>query len=391
MASEKEEAALAQLQATVEELIAKGDVSTLLNELAKTQTVGAKNATYVPATIADCLATIIENIPSNKYIFSILITACLKKIVDPKQDVRVGQDNMPGGYSNRSLDQRIVTPFLKRYNYTHCEASGLESGRNFERPLPWDLEYPSNPRGRGNREAFLGTLNFIENGGNPSSVILYMLYLDASQRQTREAVQSAPLEESVAKISKVLERHFSEGTGQGKSRLPVLAIYSVYDCVTKELKRYEGLELLPLERHTTADLRSGSIGDIQINRENLPFEGVEVKSEKPITADMIRELVRKFNGSPISRYYVLTTFKGIFKEEDEESIVEAVKETEAITGCQIIVDDLTDTVRYYLRLLSNPSRALEVYSVLLNSDPDIRPELVSAWNRIIGEEYPDRA
>jgi DNA (cytosine-5)-methyltransferase 1 len=106
---------------------------------------------------------------------------------------------------------------------------------------------------------------------------------------------------------------------------------------------------------------------------------------------MIRELVRKFNGSPISRYYVLTTFKGIFKEEDEESIVEAVKETEAITGCQIIVDDLTDTVRYYLRLLSNPSRALEVYSVLLNSDPDIRPELVSAWNRIIGEEYPDRA
>ncbi len=366
-------------------MLQKGDVSSLVAYLSRVKSREAKDAALTPPTIADSIVTIIENIPSNKYLFSIVITACLKKIVDPKQDIRIGQDNMENGYSNRSLDQRIVTPFLKRHDYTHCEASGLESGRNFERPLPWNLDYPSNPRGRGNRESFLAILDFVESGGDARIILQYMLYLDATRRETRQIVSHAPIEKSIQKIIRVFERHFNESSGQGKSRLPVLAVYGVYQLLIQELARYKECTLLPLERRTTADLRSGSIGDIQVNVDGHAFEGVEIKSDKPVTADMVTELVRKFNGTEISRYYILTTFEGIYKEEDKESVLAAVEKIQAATGCQIIVGELEETLLYALRLVSDPGAALENYSVLLNSDPDIRPQLIKAWNSIVAD------
>ena len=149
------------------------------------------------------------------------------------------------------------------------------------------------------------------------------------------------------------------------------------------------MDFLPLERHTTADLRSGSIGDIQVNKDGEPFEGVEVKSEKPITSDMINELPRKFSGRKISRYYILSTFPGSHKPEDADSVEKAVATVQEITGCQVIVNGLNKSLWYYMRLLSDPSGVLGRYVVLLNSDPDIRPELVEKWNSIIQEEYPE--
>lgn len=381
---------LNEVQASVEKMLAKQNVKGHIKYLSAFIAAAKASDEETPRTIEDSIVTIIENTPSNKYIFSIVVTSCLKKLLNPEQDIRIAQDNMQNGYSNRSLDQRIVTPFLKRHNYTHCEASGLESGRNLERPLPWNLDYPCNPRGRGNREAFLSLLDFLESSkGDPRKLLEYMLYLDAMRHETAVAVSSAPLESEIAKIMVVFERHFSESSGQGKSRLPVLALYSIYEALVSEMSRYRGVDLLPLERHTTADLRSGSIGDIQLNKGGEPFEGVEVKSEKPITADMINELPRKFNGRSISRYYILSTFPGSYKPEDEESVFNAVRSVQASTGCQVIVNGLIKSLWYYMRLLSDPSGILSRYSVLLNSDADIRPELISKWNDILAEEYPN--
>ncbi|GAH06096.1 unnamed protein product, partial [marine sediment metagenome] len=133
------------------------------------------------------------------------------------------------------------TPFLKRFAYTHCEASGLESGRNLERPLPWDLNYPCKPRGKGNRESFLGILDFIQIGnGDPELVAMYLLYCDELQKQEMPKLVAAPLEDSIDEIINVLIQHFNQSRGQGKSRLPVLALYAIYSRLIKEVSRYKG-------------------------------------------------------------------------------------------------------------------------------------------------------
>lgn len=374
----------------VEKVIADNKVPIWKTELSKFECSVPENANFTPATIDLALETIVSNIPSSKYIFSIVITACIKKIVDPGQDIRIAQTSMANGYSNRSLDQTIVTPFLKRFNYTHCEASGLESGRNLERPHPWDLTYACNPRGRGNRESFLAVLDFMQkSNGDPKQILNYLLYLDALNRKQAVSINRPPLETNIEKIMHVLNRHFAESSGQGKSRLPVLALYSLYEPLVSEVGRYKGTVLEKLERHTTADLRSGSIGDIQVNKDSLPFEGIEVKSEKSITADMIYELVRKFGDKKISRYYLLTTFPGSVKHEDKLAVSKALETVQKQTGCQVIVNGLNRSIWYYLRLISNPALILDRYSSLIAKDQDVRPELIETWNLILKQEYSE--
>ncbi len=212
--------------------------------------------------------------------------------------------------------------------------------------------------------------------------------MTTTKRQvTREIKRTNLSTNHPSTVSLFFERHFSESSGQGKSRLPVLALYAIYQRLVVEVNRYDGAALLDLERHTTADLRSASIGDIQVDVANTPFEGVEVKSEKPITANMVRELPRKFNGRKVSRYYILSTSDPCLKPEDKASVDKAVLEVESETGAQIIVNGLIRTLWYYLRLLKNPAMVLPKYQALLETDPDIRPDLKNKWNNILETEY----
>ena len=123
---------LAELQQAIDGAT-ETDLQHWSQKLAVVPLIPCDNAVRTPANVAEALETIVKNRAANKYLFSILLTCCVKKLSEPKQDVRIGQENMDKGYSNRSLDQRKVTPFLKSNGYTHCEASGLESGRNLER------------------------------------------------------------------------------------------------------------------------------------------------------------------------------------------------------------------------------------------------------------------
>jgi DNA (cytosine-5)-methyltransferase 1 len=69
----------------------------------------------------------------------------------------------------------------------------------------------------------------------------------------------------------MLNRHFLNKLG---SRLPVIAIYSIYEMLMPVLLRYNNKKLIDLEVHTSSDKHS--FGDIEIYDENDdPFEIVE--------------------------------------------------------------------------------------------------------------------
>lgn len=70
---------------------------------------------------------LIEKIDSNKSIVSTLVTSLVKKILEPKQDVRLHRTDFENGYSARSLDTKITTPFFKNHfpKYANKESSFL--------------------------------------------------------------------------------------------------------------------------------------------------------------------------------------------------------------------------------------------------------------------------
>lgn len=135
-------------------------------------------------TVAEGIETIVNNLQHNKYLFSILLTGLVEKLVHPQQDIRSIQADLPGGYSNRSTDQIQVTPFLKRNGLTCCAASGMESGRNLERPISHTLDYQCRPQGKGNREAYLGVIHAVQvEGIDPFPCMVLLMALDLHRKE----------------------------------------------------------------------------------------------------------------------------------------------------------------------------------------------------------------
>ena len=171
---------------------------------------------------------------------------------------------------------------------------------------------------------------------NPLPVLIYLFYKDLRSRKVVSFTYPDPKGFTVQQIIDVIVRHFNESRGHGKSRLPVLAIQAILWCITEELKRYEGKTLVNIARHTAND-KKGSIGDIQVNHDNgEPFEGIEVKSGKQITVDMIKLIPIKLQGYAVDRYYLLSTEEIYIDLAEQEEVLKAVDEIRSETGCEII-------------------------------------------------------
>lgn len=159
---------------------------------------------------------------------TVLLTSLVKKSVNPKQDIRMHRAELPGGYSGRGLDTKTVTPFLAENGFPYMKSGSGWLTRSFEQSHPYDLSYPGKIAGTGIKKAFLETMNAIQcEKVSPHALIAY-IFLRLIQRRDKENVAlSKPTNLTITEIVSYLARHFSSG-GSGKARLPVLAIYAVY-------------------------------------------------------------------------------------------------------------------------------------------------------------------
>jgi DNA (cytosine-5)-methyltransferase 1 len=189
----------------------------------------------------------------------------------------------------------------------------------------------------------------------------------------------------ISSIIDLLSKHFNRKySAEGASRLPVLALYAVYQCLIKEAKRFEGATLLAIESHTSADARSGRIGDIDImDEKGKPFEAVEVKHGIPITAQLVRDAFEKFKSTQVSRYYLLSTSDIDASEKD--TIDKEIERIKNIHGCHVIANGLVHSLKYYLRLLSDTSIFIENYVCLLETDSALKFEHKKGWNDVISK------
>ena len=180
--------------------------------------------------------------------------------------------------------------------------------------------------------------------------------------------------EAVAKIN----QHHSVRL-QGAARLPVLAIHAILTILTKELDRYEGCQVLPLEHHTAADSRTNLIGDVHIlNPQGVMFEGYEIKHNIPITSGMIQDSLEKFKTTSVRRFYILTTHN----RDDYSEFAPDIQRVTASHGCQLILNGVDRTLLYYLRLIRDTTEFIHQYVSNLETDPSVSYQLKDAWNQI---------
>lgn len=299
----------------------------------------------------------------NKGVLTVLITSLAHKSLKPKQDIRKHQSNIPGGYSGRSIDTKFITPFMQKIGFPAMAESGWLT-RSLEQDRPYGLNYHGKITPKELKKAFLDLIDRVQTkGSDPADYLIFLFQLLVLLREEQDIKISKSRYQSklpIKKLIKLIGMHFNHKYSvSGAARLPVLAVYSAYQCMMGEIERFEGKNLLPLEKHTSADKRSGMPGDIVVREGEHFFEGAEVKHGIKLTAQLTEYIYSKFKKYPISRFYLLST-AGI--KAGEESEIDAVIEKVAKEhGCQLIANGVIDSLKYYLRLMKNTDLFLKKY------------------------------
>lgn len=332
-----------------------------------------KDIDNIPSDLKIFINNIIGNIDKNKGVYTVLITLMTHKLIDPKQDIRYHQNKMEGGFSARTIDTKFITPTLKELGLPSMAESGWLT-RSLEQPYPYNLGYEGEISGKGMKEAFLKIVEAFQNNSDVAENLLRTILNSAILLKKHNHVKIRKLSNNelmISTIVEVLENHFTEKySTHGGSKLPVLAFYAIYKSLVREISRYKNCRLAPLGSHTASDRTSKSAGDIQIMENRKVFEAVEIKLDKLIDINMARVAYEKILRFNPERYYILS-YKGI-SEKDLGDINQLIVEIKDIHGCQLIINGLIPTLRYYLRLIANPKGFFNDYIKLVENDSELK-------------------
>lgn len=192
---------------------------------------------------------------------------------------------------------------------------------------------------------------------------------------------------SILDITNAVQQHihYPYKTKNGTARIPVLVIFAIYQLLVENIKRYQGTSLAPLGKHTASDLRSKTLGDIEVlDEQGNCVEAIEVKHLIPISTAILHRANMKILSRTVQRYYIFTTSEP--NCDDYEQVMSLITTIRNQTGCQIVVNGVVSTLKYYLRLVNEPTAFIERYSDCLKAEYErgsgIKKEHLTTWLQI---------
>jgi DNA (cytosine-5)-methyltransferase 1 len=322
-----------------------------------------------------------------KGVFTVFTTLSVYKILNPEQDIRKHQSQISGGFSGRTIDTQYITPVLKELGLPSMSESGWLT-RSLEQPYPYTLDYNGKISNKIVKKAFLELINDIQENNIKPKYIVVELFKQIFEIQKQNLVLISPLKNSehltISKIISVLEKQFSfHYDSFGGSKLPVLAFYSIYKILISELKRYKDCDLKSLGSHTASDKTSKLSGDIEIYKNGKLFESIEIKLDKKIDANIVRIAREKIIMFNPNRYYILSYIG--YNQDELEAIEELINKVKNEHGCQIVMNGVIPTLKYYLRLIENLDLFISNYSNLIQGDMELKSTHKKKWNDLILE------
>jgi DNA (cytosine-5)-methyltransferase 1 len=329
---------------------------------------------------------IAEKCFEKKGVYTVLITLLVHKILHPLQDIRYHQAEMPGGFSGRSKDTKYITPTLKELGLPAMAESGWLT-RSLEQPYPYTLDYNGNISPKSLKTAFLKVIDFVQKHPDRSEHILCLLLQLVHKQKKSNQIEIIKLKNpeklDIKTLVNALEEHFNyKYETHGGSKLPVIAFYAIYQILVKEIERYNLCRLRELGSHTASDRTSKTAGDIEIFDENNHLvEALEIKHGQDITLQIVYRAKDKIIKHNPGRYYIFAS-KDINTAETDK-INEVIREISSKHGCQVILNGIIPTIKYYLRLIMSLTDFIEGYSKLIESDTELQKIHKEKWNEII--------
>lgn len=296
---------------------------------------------------------------------------------------------MIGGFSGRSNDTKYITPTLKALKLTSMSESGWLT-RSLEQPYPYDFNYNGRVGSEEVKKSFLKIVDYIQNNSTKCEDVVRFLLVESIKIRTNNQVSISPIQDpdkiSIEGIINSLESFFNENYHiSGGSKLPVLSFYAIYTILTKELKRYDGCTLNTLGSHTSSDRTAKTSADIEVTIGDDLLESLEIKFNHVIDSHMINRAIEKIHKFNPKRYYVLSTYA--IKSEDINEISEKIEDLKANHGCQLIINGLIPTLKYYLRLINDIEEFINVFTNLVVNDSELKIVHKDKWKEIYENNF----
>ena len=337
------------------------------------------------------IETIVQKESTNKGVYTALVTSLLYKIMHPEQDVRNHKVDMPGGYSGRSFDTKYVTPFLKKKQFLGAMKESGWLTRSIEQDHPFTLEFPGKITPITTKNAFLNILQDVEeNSFSPEAYLVLIFNKSIKSKLANTVIINNPVTRenslNIEQIINLLSAHFGyKYSIRSSSILPVIAFYSIYECLIEEVSRYEGKILDPLSSHYSSDRSSGNAGDIVIRDDNHNlYEVIEIKYGIEINELIVSDAIKKIMpNDKLQRYYILSTVEP--SSDDRNKFSAYSSDLKINHGCELIINGLIKTLNYYLRLINNTDKFLDNYVKNLGQHPEIQNEQKIIFNKLIAE------
>ncbi len=322
-----------------------------------------------------------------KGVYTVLITLSIYKILHPEQDIRNHQTQIKNGFSGRTIDTKFITPTLKELGLPSMAESGWLT-RSLEQPYPYTLNYVGKISNKVVKIAFLELIDAVENHFLNPKYLLVELINKVIKIQRNNVVVINPLINperlTISSLINILTIQFSKKYDSfGGSKLPVIAFYAIYEIIINEIGRYKDCSLKKLGSHTASDRTSKSAGDIEIFQNDSLFEAIEIKLDKQIDANILRIAKEKIIIFNPKRYYIFS-FVDIV-ENDKNLIDEIIENVKIQHGCQIVINGIIPTLKYYFRLISNINDFIIIYSNLIRNDSELKQTHKQTWNELILE------
>lgn len=344
----------------------------------------------LPTEIKDNLNSIFENIDTATSGYLNLLTCLVCSTVDDSIDPRYHRQpgkGMPapevpdGWFSGRTVSEKIIYPWMEANGFRTAK-SGWQT-RTFERPNPYTLEYPENIAFI--KEPFLKILDFAsKNKSKTALLVTYLLKKEIVYKSNKRILASNVSKNRIGNevliidIISSLQEQFSL---PNSAHLPVIAVYSIYELLVDEIEKYSDLALRKLESHQASDLRTGAVGDIELeDSDGDVIEGVEVKHGIEIDRVILLRAKEKILKSQLKRYYILTTHNKCSNLSND--ITKSIRQIYHDHGCQIIINGVIPTIKYYLRMCTNPSVFINHYSKNISAQKNVTVEQLENWKKI---------
>jgi cytosine-specific methyltransferase len=332
---------------------------------------------------------ILDRVNKNKGVYTVLVTLALYKTLHPEQDIRQHKINLPNGFSGRSFDTKYVTPVLKDLSLPSMAESGWLT-RSLEQDYSFDMNFNGMITPVELKNSFLRVVAKIQESDNEAEKVLLALLHGGIEYRENNKIEIARVDTDDIRIETVvdmLKDHFTtKYNTHGGSKLPVLAFYTIYSIIVPEMGRYKDCHLLKLGSHTASDRTSKSAGDIEVaRRDNSIFEAVEVKLDKPVTPQIVQVAYEKINKFGVERYYILSGVEQKIEDIDRNS--QLTFEIQQEHGCQLIINGLYSSLKYYLRLIANPKDFLDKYTELVEKDTELQPTHKERLQKLIDKYF----